>query len=422
MPVTSIVFYFVLMAIFIAEGAVLSKIVPLQRRLVKEDQQGRRVMTLDGLRGVLALSVFLPHAVLYYFQARTGAWIALPSNFYAQMGVLPVSLFFFITGYLFWTKLMRRQSIAFVPFLRDRVARLGGAYWVACLLFFLLIAVASGFHRHVSRAALMLQVVAWLSFLGAGHDMNGIAGSRFWMGQVWTLRLEWMFYLSLPFLGWFAQKRLRLFLLLGLAIVVAAAVSHVTFHGAPNYVWKTVGNYADYLAGTFSAGMLVATLPASDKVKVWASSHAATLLSALLLGVTALVIPAKYGWLESAMLAVPFACVCLGNSWFGLLVSSPVCSLGRVSYSFYLLHGFALHVGLSLLRHFVAIDSLSPVAYWTFVAGCGVVAVLASYASYQWLEHPFLRGFPDWIATGTTRQVVAVPASLQQAERSFGPV
>ena len=421
MPVTSIVFYFVLMALFIAEGAVLSKVVPLQRRLIKEDQQGLRVMTLDGLRGVLALSVFLHHAVLYYFQAQTGAWIALPSNFYAQMGVLPVSLFFFITGYLFWTKLMRRHSIAFVPFLRDRLARLGGAYWVACLVFFLLIAASSGFHRHVSLATIVLQVVAWFSFLGAGHDMNGIAGSRFWMGQVWTLRLEWMFYLSLPFLGWFARKRSRLFLLLGLAAAVAVTVSRVTFHGAPNFIWKTVGNYAQYLAGTFSAGMLVAILPVSDRVRGWANSHAATLLSALLLGVTALVVPAKYGWLESAMLVVPFACVCLGNSWFGLLVSSPVCSLGRVSYSFYLLHGFALHVGLMLLRHFVAFDALTPIAYWAFVAVCGVVAVLASYASYQWLEHPFLRGFPNRASAAATRRGVP-SAPLPQTERSFGPV
>ncbi|HEY0786663.1 MAG TPA: acyltransferase [Acidobacteriaceae bacterium] len=393
MQPTSLAFYFLLMALFLGESALLGSLLPLQRRLVEQDRQGQRLVTVDGLRGLLALSVFLHHSALYYY-AHGGAGAVIPSNFYAQMGVLPVTLFFFITGYLFWTKLGRRQSIPFVPFMRDRLRRLAPVYCLACVLFFLLVAQAAHYERQVSWARLAGEAAAWLSFVGAGHDMNGVKDSRWWLGQVWTLRLEWFFYLSLPFLGWFARRRARLPLLLAGAAVLSLVVAHSSWPGPAagpaNYLWKTLGWFALSVASTFSVGMLVAVLPRRDRVTAWARSSAATVISLSLIGITALWAPAQYGWLESALLAVPFACVCLGNSWFGLLRSTGACSLGRVSYSFYLLHAFTLHVGLMLLLRVVPFSQLTPVRYWAFAAACGTVAVLVSYVTYQVLEHPFL--------------------------------
>ncbi|NYF79913.1 acyltransferase family protein [Granulicella arctica] len=390
---TNIVFYFALMAVFIAEAAVLCRVLPLQRLLAAEDRAGGRLLTVDGLRGVLAPSVFLHHAVLYFYFTQTRGWSEMPSNFYAQMGVLPVTLFFFVTGYLFWSKLMKRPMLGFGAFLKDRLGRLGGVYFVSCLLFFGLVAVASGFHRQVSWGRLVFEAAAWFSFLGAGHDMNGVFDSKRLLGQVWTLREEWMFYLSLPFLGWFARRRVRLPVLLVGAAVFSVLVAHVTlrFSAPTDYVWKMLGDYAHFLFVTFSVGMIVAATPVTEQMKAWARGSTATLISVVLLAITVAVVPPEYGWLESSMLAVPFACVCFGNTWWGLLASAPVRSLGRVSYSFYLLHIFALQAGLEVLQRFVAVGSLTPMQYWVFMTVCGMVGVLASYASYQFLEHPFLK-------------------------------
>ena len=71
---------------------------------------GRRVATLDGLRGLLALSVFLHHAIVNYQYQRTGVWTVPPSTFYAMLGQGGVALFFMITGYLFWTKLLLEKG------------------------------------------------------------------------------------------------------------------------------------------------------------------------------------------------------------------------------------------------------------------------------------------------------------------------
>src|SRR5438094_622932 len=64
---------------------------------------GNRYEVLDGLRGFLALSVFLLHANAYYhfYHERQHQWGESPSVFYSQMGQIGVVLFFMITGFLF---------------------------------------------------------------------------------------------------------------------------------------------------------------------------------------------------------------------------------------------------------------------------------------------------------------------------------
>jgi len=158
-----------------------------------------------------------------------------------------------------------------------------------------------------------------------------------------------------------------------------------------NFIWKMVGDYAHVLSVTFGVGMVVAAVPASERMKAFARSWPATVISAVLIAITLLAVPAGYGLFESMMLAVPFAFVCFGNTWFGALSSIPLRALGRVSYSFYLLHVFALQAGYAVLSRHVAIQSLTPLQYWIFVAICGSFAMLISYLSYQFLEYPFLK-------------------------------
>jgi len=389
----SIFFYFAVMAVFLAEAAILCRMLPLQRRLTEEDRANKRFAGLDGLRGLLAPSVFVHHAVLYLSFLHIGNWFGLTSIFYSQMGVLPVTLFFFLTGYLFWSKLMKHAKLNFSSFIKNRVGRLGGAYLLACVLLFAFAMVQSGFHRQVSWGRLMLEALAWLSFLGAGHDVNQVFDSKRMLGQIWTLRLEWMFYLSLPCLGWFARKKTRLPMLLVVAALSSVLIERVTldFSAPLNYLWKMVGYYAHMLILTFSVGMVIAIIPKSGAMRTWAQGWVATLLSAVLLGITACFVTPHHGWLESVMLAFPFACVCFGNTWFGLLSLTSVRSLGRVSYSFFLLHMFVLYAGQAVLSRFTAMGSLATWGYWSFTAVCGIVTVVLSYLSYQFLEYPFLK-------------------------------
>jgi len=136
--------------------------------------------------------------------------------------------------------------------------------------------------------------------------------------------------------------------------------------------------------------MLVAIIPTSGKFLTMARSPYAAVMSLLMIASVLIFTPASYGPQESACLALPFLCICLGNTWFGLLISAPIQLLGRISYSFYLLHAFALQIGLLLLQKIVKVASLSTYAYWSFAGICGVSAVAVSCLSWYLFELPFL--------------------------------
>jgi peptidoglycan/LPS O-acetylase OafA/YrhL len=370
------------------EAWLLSLILPFHRRAHTQEVHSQRLFPLDGLRGVLAFSVFFTHAASYYFYEQTDVWKYPPSNFYSQAAIFPVSMFFFITAYLFWSKLARNPSQLKCKFLLGRVGRLAPAYITACCLLFLLAGYVGGFHRHVALSNLVVQVISWLFFWG-GVNVNGVHDSSLWLGAAWTLRYEWLFYLSLPLLSWFARRKLNTLLLLSIAAATGPLVEKFGSASRLGAPLRFLATYAHFLAFTFSVGILVSLLP-QKRLSVWARSLPATMASLIAVGAVLFLVPPQYGLLESACLAVPFACVCMGNSCFGILSSRPLLFLGRISYSFYLLHVLVLSSVLLILKKHDILNGIAPIRYWAIAAACGVVTIFVCAFSYQFLEAPFL--------------------------------
>jgi len=412
MSATSAWFYFLLMCPFIAEAWVLSGILPFHRIQGTKELSLARVVPLDGLRGILALSVFFLHVTEFRIYETTGKWLPPVSNFYRQLGVMPVCMFFFITGYVFWLKLTRSTHIPLGQFIYARWARLSGVYFLACLLCFGLVAVESGFHSNISPAKLTFQVLAWLSFFGSGHDMNQIAGSRLWLGPAWTLRFEWMFYLSLPFLGWFAARKRRLPILLGVAAGLGFLLYHLPAGGAvKKAITDQFAPYMDFVAYTFSVGIVTAVLKIGPKLKSWMQGNVGTAISFALIAVTLFFAKPEFGWAESLLLAVPFVCVCSGNTWLGLLTSSPIRFLGRISYSFYLLHVVLMTAEIAMVKQFLNLALLSPSQYWLLAGVSGAIAIFIAAISYQYLEYPFLHVGVKASATSIPQRQLAESAA-----------
>ncbi|MGJ7104041.1 acyltransferase family protein [Morganella morganii] len=61
-----------------------------------------RNLKIDGLRGVLAVSVFFHHTVISYYWIKNGTWEPIDNIAIMNLGSVSVSLFFMITGYLFY--------------------------------------------------------------------------------------------------------------------------------------------------------------------------------------------------------------------------------------------------------------------------------------------------------------------------------
>lgn len=390
MSLFNIWFYLALMTVYLLLAWGLSHRLPFFRGIYLEEKHSGRQLSLDGLRGMLALSVFFLHAVEFYGYRTSGRWLPPSSNLFAQFGVLAVTMFFFITGYVFWSKLSRQSHIPAVPFFYARLARLGPAYLFACVWLFLLTAGVSAFHRHVSHVLLIGQGVAWLSLLGSGHEINAMPLTKIWLGPAWTLRAEAYFYLSLPLLGWFARKQNRLLLLFGGAAILAFLIGLVHRAGLAGVFIETARSYFFFLACMFSVGMVTATLKATDNIKRFAQGRLATMVCLGLMASVLIWVPPAYGYAESCCLALPFLCICWGNAGFGLLTSRAALFLGRISYSFYLLHLLTLASADALLRKVLNPTQHGVLAFWAFAAVCGALAIVIASISYQYLEHPFL--------------------------------
>ncbi len=71
----------------------------------------KRNASIDGLRGFLALGVFIHHTYIYFSYFKSGIWQHPSIYLFNQLGVTSVSLFFMITSYLFTWKFLNSDSI-----------------------------------------------------------------------------------------------------------------------------------------------------------------------------------------------------------------------------------------------------------------------------------------------------------------------
>jgi len=159
-----------------------------------------RVTTLDGLRGYLALGVYFHHALIYRNFLINGTWELPPSRFYIMLGQTGVALFFVITGYLFWVRILaERGQPNWAQLYIGRIFRIGPLYLFVVLIMLAVVFVRTGPHLQVPGATLAAQLGEWM-MLGvvAGKEVNGYGGTHIIIaGVTWSLRFEWLFYFSL---------------------------------------------------------------------------------------------------------------------------------------------------------------------------------------------------------------------------------
>jgi peptidoglycan/LPS O-acetylase OafA/YrhL len=365
----SIVPYFVIMVMLIGLGALLARGVPFYRALLAAPPA--RFEMLDGLRGVMALSVFIHHAVVTFAQSYTGAWQLPPWNFYVTIGPVGLRSFFMMTGLLFWDKVLERDGrLDTVALFSSRVRRIMPLYLFSLSCVVLVAFWRSGWVLRESPGKLFLALMSWLSFGLTNQTLpiNGVADSWFIpAGVYWSLHDEWRFYLALPFLALFRRP----LPFVGMLLVLG--------------VWQDRLN-GDMYARCFAAGMGIALLLRRGLLPpikpVWLREGLA--VAALL---TAWVLPHERHLAQFAAATALFALVAQGASLCGLLRSRPARWLGTVSYSIYLLHGIVLYLSVRALP---PLRELPLTQMWLWLFACGAVTLVISAATFRWIEHPFM--------------------------------
>ena len=115
-------------------------------RLIKLPVTRDKYVSIDGLRGILAFSVFLHHSVIWYYFLRTDDWSHPPSRIYSHFGPSSVAMFFMITAFLFYSKLLdaKKRGMDWGKLYLGRLRRIMPLYIFVVLLVFIVVGVLSG--------------------------------------------------------------------------------------------------------------------------------------------------------------------------------------------------------------------------------------------------------------------------------------
>lgn len=373
-----------------------------QWRLAPQRLNDGRNASIDGLRGFLALFVFLHHAVLWHDYLKSGKWQLPPSYFYIHLGQSSVALFFMITAFLFSSKLldarhktthddkpMLASSVFWQRLYVSRILRITPLYFFMLAVMLIVTAIVSDFQLREPLSVLLKNIGAWASFIILGQpNLNGIiTTSQMIAGVNWTLPYEWFFYFSLPLLALLALVLPSWpYLLFSAAAVIGLWFNIFSWEPSSIYGYAFLGGIV--AAAAVRWPMLNRLLTSAWGLRVGAVVAMLCLNYVFRHFSTANSLPAL------AWLTVTFTILASGNSLFGLLHSRAAQILGDASYSIYLLHGLVLYITFKLILSFETAAQLSVYGYWGVIFLCTPALLALSFATFRWIEEPAIRSAP----------------------------
>jgi len=372
MAFNSILPYFLLMGIYLAIGYALSKKSKFYHKLLQSSSDSR-YESIDGLRGFLALGVFFTHGLITYYYHLHGKWELPPSAFYSTLGEFSVALFFIISAFLFWGKVLQSEKpISAMRLYRSRNRRLTPMYVFSVLLVLLIVALRTDFKLQVGLGELAFQILSWFSYgfltIPLMPDINGLKDTHTIESVYWTLTFEWEFYLLLPL---FARLPAR-------TITLAVLMSVTYFFGPPAIVTLN-----------FAFGAIAAHMMHRYDLQKYLKGRQYDVLMVLILVLVFTLFPRGHGLMQYILAFVFFMLLVNRNDMFGLLTSSAAKFLGAISYSVYLLHNITLNQVFYSFDKYQPIETISTLTFWVLVGLSGILAILFSAVTFRVIEHRF---------------------------------
>ncbi len=342
--------------------------------------QHGRFIEIDGLRGYLALMVAAHHFYIIYGWLSYGKWVAPDFIVFNNIGVFAVSVFFMITGFLFIGKVDKareNKSFDFHNLIKSRVFRIYPLYFLAVILT-VSISLHMTLYKYDNVAGILNDILKWIIFLG--DSVNGYHDSKIiTAGVTWTLKYEWLFYISLIFIYFISRFKCGLPVLGAVVVLFSFMKVSFLYFNSMYFIFFVIGGVSHFLHKRYS-GLLK-----RESFKGGYSSLA--LLFSMML---ALLTPEKDNLLIFSFSSfVFFITIVMGGDFFGVLRMKTSRALGEISYSIYLMHGVIFFLSFNMLcpdvikYGFFGYGLLLPISL--------LVVVVFSTFTYLTIELPMIK-------------------------------
>ena len=351
---------------------------------------------LTGVRGVAAMAVFLCH-----FQPIALRFSGIDAKHGLRIienGFRGVDLFFILSGFILFHVhspevyvFGRIRAMQFYTLRFFRVYPLNTFVLMVLLSLTLLLPQFVAWHRaaHLSQGAYHLQDFSFRAFVQSLLLVQTWTGNKVgtWNEPAWTLSAEVLGYILFPILAPLICRRTSAIetVVAAVAGLTAFVVLMIMCGHATNNPSGTFGLVRMFFC--FAAGMCLCRayqLVSLPRAAVSYLTLASAVMTVLCLSLRGAGVFSVFGFA-----GLIFGLACQSGPISYLMTARPVMFLGRISFSFYIIHIIPLDLFSWLLA-----DSLIDIPPYVTIAALGMlvaVTVLSASLTYRFVETPFQR-------------------------------
>lgn len=327
---------------------------------------------INGLRGLAAIFVFINHAPFALTNLGVNNQIFSSwGQIYPNLGSFGVQIFFCITGFLFFDKIMNSEKIDWNSFFISRLKRVTPLYYFSSAIVILIALSFTTQTVFTKETLLTLAGISTFNFIDNPLKIGNI--SLIPLSSVtWTLVHEWRFYAALPIV----------------AICYRSKYKYVALTAALTLAAIDLGTSAVVCWAYFLTGILTAAV---HKKKInYMFKFFAAIVAAITFVVTCgvLEIPG-YGYMRFAITSLFFVCITISNP--RILHFQFLNRLSDISYSIYLMHLPIIYIAFKCASTFVDLSQIDKITFWTINLITIPVIVAVSTLTFVHIEKKYMK-------------------------------